>query len=223
MPSFCPYARPPPSRVSVVRSLLVSIDCATQTVAGATSVAAEHRPRHEHQLPTLSPSVASQNDERPPWALLARSASRPAHICGPGPPAARRRAAWPASRRGTRPRARAAPAGHGRWPPPRRPGLGRQRVGGAGAAPPRGSRWCGVCSTTAALRRRRAVAAGALHRHQGARLVGATGAQPGLRAGRRRLRRVGAPLLRAVRLALIDLRDVRDGVVLRVNSHGMTS
>ena len=81
MPSFCPYARPPPSRVSVVRSLLVSIDCATQTVAGATSVAAEHRPRPEHQLPTLSPSVASQNDERPPWALLARSASRPAHIC----------------------------------------------------------------------------------------------------------------------------------------------
>jgi hypothetical protein len=133
MPSFCPYARPPPSRVSVVRSLLVSIDCATQTVAGATSVAAEHRPRPEHQLPTLSPSVASQNDERPPWALLARSASRPAHICGPGPPAARRRAAWPASRRGTRPRARAVPAGHGRWPPPRRPGLGRQRAGGAAA------------------------------------------------------------------------------------------
>ena len=109
-----------------MRSLLLSIGGTTQNLAGAPSVATEHRPRPEHPLPTFSPSVASHNDECPPWALLAPSASRPAHICGPDPPAARRRAAWPASRRGTRPRTRAVPAGHGRWPPPRRPGLGRQ-------------------------------------------------------------------------------------------------
>ena len=167
----------------------------TRYYPDAHSAPTEHRPRPEHPLPTFSPSVASRNDAHPPWALLAPSASRPAHICGPDPPAARRHAAWPASRRGTRPRTRAVLAGRGRWPPPRRPGLGRQarrrrrrRRGLSGVVAPHLFGWAGGRATPPCA---------AAARTEGGRAVAVkagSGRGPGLaprrgRGGERRRRR----------------------------------